>query len=83
MSEDGEYEHRYNHVQFETEVGASESTCMPDGSGCLVPPPGTVFYPFYSVFHRGEDCSLMFGNLGGAGIDNFGGDAQYGTPNLP
>jgi hypothetical protein len=25
----------------------------------------------------------MFGNLSGAGIDNFGGDAQYGTPNLP
>jgi hypothetical protein len=83
VSEDGEYEHPYNHVQFETEVGASESTCMPGGSGCVVPPPGAVFYPFYSVSHRGEDCSLMFGNLGGAGIDNFGGDAQYGTPNLP
>jgi hypothetical protein len=25
---------------------------------------------------------LLFGNFGGPDFDNFGGDAQYGTPNL-
>lgn len=83
VNDDGEYERPYRQVQFETEVGASESTCMPGGSGCVVPPVGAVFYPYYSVSHRGEDCSLVFGNLSGAGFDNFGRDAQYGTPNLP
>jgi hypothetical protein len=83
VSNDGEYTRPYRQVQFETEVGASETTCMPDGSGCVVPPVGAVFYPYYSVSHRGEECSLMVGNLSGPGLDNFGGDAQYGTPNLP
>ena len=80
---EGEYTHSYSKVQFETEVAASETTCMPDGSGCVVPPVGAVFYPYYSVNRTGEECSLMFGNLSGRGFDNFGGDAQYGTPNLP
>src|SRR5438477_6766631 len=83
VNHEGEYSRSYRQVQFETEVAASETTCMPDGSGCVVPPVGAVFYPYYSVFHGGEQCSLMFGNLSGPGFENFGADAQYGTPNLP
>jgi len=29
-----------------------------------------------------SSCTLLFGNFGGPDFDNFGGDAQYGTPNL-
>jgi hypothetical protein len=83
VSDDGGYERPYRQVQFETDVAASEiPTCMPDGSGCGIPP-SAAFYPFYAVSHSDGDCALMFGNLGGEGIDNFGGDRQYGTPNLP
>jgi hypothetical protein len=78
----GKYQQPYPKIQFETVVGASESTCKPDGSGCTVPPEGAAFYPFYATTNSGPHCTLLFGNLGGVGIDDFGGDAQYGTPNL-
>ena len=29
-----------------------------------------------------ESCTLAFGNYGGLGVDNFGGDAGWGTSNL-
>lgn len=87
------YHNQFPILQFETDVLASESTCNPDGSGCTVPPPGAQFYPFYSV--RGSDpstrsgpmdsdrgCAFEFGNLT-RGVQTFGRDAQYGTPNLP
>jgi hypothetical protein len=80
----GEYTRPYRQVQFETVVLASESTCNPDGSGCVVPPPGASFYPFYSLKRDdGGGCEMQFGNLTGRGFDTFGGTAQYGTPNLP
>jgi hypothetical protein len=82
VSSKGQYTRPYRKVQFETEVGASESTCMPDGSGCTVPPQGAAFYPFYSVVGDGANCAFEFGNLSGPGINNFGGDAQYGSPKL-
>lgn len=78
----GQYTRPYRKVQFETEVGASESTCMPDGSGCTVPPQGAAFYPYYSVVENEGSCAFEFGNLSGEGINNFGGDAQYGSPKL-
>jgi hypothetical protein len=78
----GKYEQPYPQIQIETDVGASESTCQPDGTGCTVPPSVAAFYPFYATSTDRENCVLEFGNLSGAGIDNFGGDAQYGTPNL-
>jgi hypothetical protein len=77
----GVYDQTYPQVQFETDVGASESHCKSSGVGCLVPPIHAQFYPFYSL-STSNSCALQFGNLSGAGIDNFGGDAQYGTPNL-
>jgi len=76
--------HRYPALQFETDLLASEFTCKPDGSGCTVPPPGAVFYPFYAQSGKGASCRLTFGNdIRGATINDFGRDAQYGTPNLP
>ena len=87
--DDVEYDRPYPKIQFETVVPASETTCMPDGSGCVVPPAGAVFYPFYAVTTKGEDgedggsCTLLFGNFSGNHINNFGGDAQYGSSNVP
>jgi hypothetical protein len=80
----GKYTQPYSEIQLETDVLASESTCTPTGAGCTVPPPGAAFYPFYAVSTdtRGR-CLLEFGNFTGTGINNFGGDAQYGPPNLP
>jgi hypothetical protein len=77
----GLYTQPYPKIQFETEVGADESTCTPDLVGCTIPPPGASFYPYYSVSHEGDSCAFSFGNLSGNGFENFGGDAQYGTPN--
>lgn len=85
VDEEG-YTRPYRQMQIETDVGASESTCMPSGSGCVVPPPGAKFYPYYSVVTdrgEGENCLLVFGNIHGPGVDTLGGEAQYGPPNLP
>jgi hypothetical protein len=76
------YQDKYPISQFETDVLASESTCMPDGTGCTVPPQGANFYPFYSVSGGGKNCVFEFGNLT-RGVNNFEKDAQYGTSNLP
>ena len=52
---------------------------------------GAKFYPFYAVKKNGgnddssddwENCTLLFGNFSGRGINNFGGAAQYGASNL-
>jgi hypothetical protein len=77
------YKGRYPIMQLETEVAASETTCnFANGVGCTVPPAGAAFYPFYSVAHHGDDrCVFEFGNLT-HGVNDFGKDAQYGTPNL-
>jgi hypothetical protein len=52
----------------------------------VVPPTGAKFYPYYSVGsgdNGGQSgCTLWFGNISGAGINTYGRDAQYGTPNL-
>jgi hypothetical protein len=77
------YQDKYPISQFETDVLASEQpTCMPNGTGCTVPPQGANFYPFYSVSGGGKNCVFEFGNLT-RGVNDFGKDAQYGTPNIP
>jgi hypothetical protein len=80
VSGNGKYSQPYQKVQFETEVGADESTCTDALTGCVIPPPGAAFYPYYSVVGEGANCAFEFGNLSGEGINNFGGDAQYGNP---
>lgn len=78
-----DYTHGYSSYQFETDVGASESTCMPGGSGCVVPPPGAVFYPFFAQSGKGASCSFTYGNdIRGSTTNDFGRDQQYGTPYL-
>jgi hypothetical protein len=85
------YDQPFPIIHFQTVVGASETACQPDGTGCVVPPAGAQFYPFYALAKNGdnddssndwENCALLFGNFAGRGINNFGGTAQYGAPNL-
>ena len=66
-------------------MSASESTCQPNGVGCVVPPVGAQFYPFYSLENSGDvgTCTLVFGNITGPGVKTFGRDRQYGPANLP
>jgi hypothetical protein len=78
-----DYTHGYSTITLETDVGASESTCMPSGQGCTVPPPGATFYPFYAQSGRGASCYFTFGNdIEGSTVNDFGRDQQYGTPYL-
>lgn len=79
---DGEYVQPYRVMQIETDVILSETTCNTNnGKGCVVPPRGAKFYPSYAVTTEDQNCTLMFGNFGGSGINNFGAVKQYGTPN--
>jgi hypothetical protein len=70
----------YDQSFFQTDVGLSEPTCRGhDISGCTVPPPGPGnFYPYWSTTTNGNDCSILFGNVSGAGVNDYGKDAQYG-----
>lgn len=77
------YSAGYPALQFETDIPASEvSTCnFTTGAGCVVPPVGAAFYPFYNQLGKGKDCLLTFGNdIKGRTTNDFGKDAQYGSP---
>ena len=84
-----EYDDAYPIMQFESEIPASEANCQPTGVGCVIPPVGARFYPYYALdrfnfFGVGpQNCTMVFGGFSGFGINNFGGDAQYGPPDLP
>jgi hypothetical protein len=84
----GDYDQPFPIVHFQTIVAGSEPPCQPNGVGCVVPPVRAQFYPFFALKgnrdHDGrrDKCTLLFGNFSGDDIDNFGGDAQYGAPNL-
>jgi hypothetical protein len=87
-----DYDQAFPIIQFETTVSGSEGTaCQTNGVGCVVPPVGAQFYPFFALVdnrdedNRGDDrgrCTLLFGNFSGPDINDFGGDAQYGASNL-
>ena len=72
----------YSTLQFQTDIPAAESTCnTSNGVGCVVPPVGAKFYPFYNQLGRGRDCLLTFGNdIPGRTTNDFRKDAQYGSP---
>jgi hypothetical protein len=74
---------QYPLYQVQTDLALSESTCSVDtGAGCSVPPPNAPgqFYPYWSRLSQGDTCVIEFGNVSsGHGVDNLGGDAQYGT----
>jgi hypothetical protein len=83
---DSGYSGAYDALQFETDIPASEVLTNPPcntstGAGCVVPPVGAAFYPFYNQLGRGHDCLLTFGNdIPGRTTNDFGKDAQYGSP---
>jgi hypothetical protein len=81
-------------VQFETNVGASETLCNTQtGAGCTTPPAGAAFYPFWTLGSLGKGsgqlgsilnhvCVWNFGNvIPGVTRQDFGRTAEYGTPN--
>jgi hypothetical protein len=72
----------YSHMQFQTEVGASEATCQPTGEGCAVPPPGAPghFYPYWTLARVNGVCGWEFGQMSNG--RSFGKDRQYGKPAL-
>ena len=77
----------YPTIQFETNVGASEILCdTGTGTGCTTPPTGAAFYPFWTLGRTpgaGHVCAWNFGDrISGRTVRSFGGDAQYGTPDL-
>ena len=87
----------YSRVGFETDLPRIEFSTTPPcqrfisnpadpspGSGCVNPPPGAPFYPFYSTA-RGEETEGCVWHLGGAYIpgttNTFGGNstAEFGS----
>ena len=85
----------YDRVGFETNVNIFEPNCdfLVTGNGCVVPPPGVPFYPFYTTGgggdrDKGEDehggvCRWQEGGALIPGTTNtFGGSptTEYGAP---
>jgi hypothetical protein len=78
--------------------GSSALCNVTTGKGCTVPPISAAFYPYWSLSpvsnswsaspvsttlgsHRSA-CVWNFGKNLPSTVENFGGDAQYGTPNI-
>ncbi|MGH7922009.1 MAG: hypothetical protein ACREQM_19000 [Candidatus Dormibacteraceae bacterium] len=76
---------QYPSYYVQTDVALSESDCSgTTGAGCTVPPQGPGGgYPYYSHVGSRSGCTLEFGNVNyGPGVDNLGGEAQYGSLQL-
>jgi len=72
----------YPTIAFEADLPRIESTCnRTTGSGCVNPPPGAQFYPFYSTTVANGTCAWQEGGdfLPGT-VNNYGGSsaAEYG-----
>jgi hypothetical protein len=82
--------HPYPQIQFETDLAGSEFDCNTfTGAGCTAPPlgPGNAptFYPFWTLGRNALSgvCVWNFGNsIAGRTTQSFGGDAEYGTPDV-
>jgi hypothetical protein len=88
----------YPQIQFETNVAGSSSLCdVLTGAGCTAPPISANFYPFWSLSPSqsatagstaatsstsSTSCVWNFGNVLPQTVQDFGGDAQYGAPDL-
>ena len=81
----------YPQIQFESDIGGSSALCnTATGVGCTVKPIGSQFYPFWSLSpsllaassRHQTFCAWNFGKRLPTTIATFGGDAQYGTPNV-
>jgi hypothetical protein len=82
--------HNYSQVAFEADLSRIEPTCQrfisnpaspSPGTGCVNPPPGAAFYPFYSTTAAGGHCRWQLGgpfipgtsnNFGGSSTTEFG-----------
>jgi hypothetical protein len=77
--------HTYPQIQFETDIAGSEFDCnIATGAGCTAPPAGAEFYAFWSLGKSGSlGCAWNFGDvIPGQTVNNFGGDAEYGAPDV-
>ena len=75
----------YDRVAFETNVNIFESgyDFLITGNGCVVPPPGVAFYPFFTIRGGDDVCQWQEGGALIPGTTNsFGGSstAEYGAP---
>jgi hypothetical protein len=50
-----DYDRPYPIIRFTDTVSDSEATCMPNGAGCVIPPFGAEFYPYYSLVSGDPD----------------------------
>jgi hypothetical protein len=77
---------QYSQYMIQTDTALSESTCSSTSTtGCAIPPPTAPgqFYPYWSRVSSGGSCTLEFGNVSsGAGVNDLGQDAQYGTDQI-
>jgi hypothetical protein len=73
---------QFERLAFEADLPRIEASCnRVTGAGCVNPPPGTEFYPFYSTRGGEESCSWQLGGANIPGTKNtFGGSsaAEYG-----
>jgi hypothetical protein len=73
----------YPYMQFKTDVALSDYDCDANtGAGCVVPPNGAAFYPFFVQLggkgRNSQPCLLAIGNDLPGTTNDFGKDAQYG-----
>jgi hypothetical protein len=83
--------HSYPQVRFETDAAGSEFLCnTATGAGCKAPPIGSDFYPYWTLSRtshgsfgfQASACEWNFGKTLPKTIQDFGGDVQYGHPDL-
>jgi hypothetical protein len=84
----------YPNIQYETDIAGSEFLCnITTGLNCDAPPLAAKFYPFWTLTNKAGQgighlfpahaCIWNFGNvIRGVTTHAFGGDAQYGTPDV-
>ena len=73
--------HNYPTIAFEADLPAIESGCdRVTGVGCVNPPPGSQFYPFFSTTTDNGTCTWQEGgNFLPGTVNNFGGSsAEFG-----
>ena len=68
----------YESIQLETDNAATQPHCnLANGNGCVMPPPGAAFYPYWTLARVAGSCMWEFGQMRNG--NTFGGDAQYGA----
>lgn len=75
------YSDAYPLMQFKTNVPNADANCnVSNGVGCVVPPTGAAFYPFYEQLGDGAGCHFTIGNdIPGSTTNDFGRDGEYGS----